>query len=176
MLKKGDFLNILEWSCCLYVSGIMIVFGAGKYQQFNHSVDEKFKGMKMMWEFYSYSKPFVLTLGFFEILGAVLLMIPKTRIIGGLFLISLLTNVILQDYFYEVPAIFGAVTLQLIILFILWLNRIPLINGFKTFTKVSKEINPNYKIKHILYIGLFSILIFILMYFLITFLITIFIL
>lgn len=170
MLKKNDFFNILEWSCCLYVAGMMFFFGAGKYQQFNHSIDEKFKGMKIMWEFYSYSKPFVLTLGLFEILGAVLLLIPKTRIIGCLFLTSLLANVILQDYFYEVPAIFGAITLQLIIFFILWLNRTPLINGFNAFTKVSKGINPNYKISQIFYIGLFTVLIFGVMFYLITFL------
>ncbi|MDR2236301.1 MAG: DoxX family protein [Chryseobacterium sp.] len=176
MLKKNDFINILEWSCCLYVAGMMILFGIGKYDQFNHSVSDKFKGMKMMWEFYSYSKPFVITLGLFEVLGAVLLIIPKTRIIGCLFLTSLLTNVILQDYFYEVPAIFGAITLQLIIFFILWLNRVAVIDGFKAFTHISKRINPDYKIKQIIYICLFTVLIFIFMFYLIVLLVNIFIL
>ncbi|CEJ71131.1 hypothetical protein BN1195_03474 [Chryseobacterium oranimense G311] len=176
MLKKNDFLNILEWSCCLYVSGIMILFGAGKYSQFNHSVNEKFKGMKIMWEFYSYSKPFVVTLGIFEILGALLLFIPKTRIIGCLFLTSLLINVILQDYFYEVPAIFGALTLQLIVFFILWLNRTPLINGFRAFTTVSKRINSGNQIKQIIYIVLGALLIFVIMFYLIAFLLNAFIL
>ncbi|MGG5208671.1 MauE/DoxX family redox-associated membrane protein [Chryseobacterium sp. MIQD13] len=175
MLKKNDFLTVLEWSCCLYVAGMMILFGAGKYQQFSHSVNEKFKGMKIMWDFYSYSKPFVITLGLFEILGAVLLIIPKTRIIGCLFLTSLLTNVILQDYFYDVPAIFGAITLQLIVFFILWLNRVPVINGIKAFTQVSKRIGTNNQIKQILYIVLCTVLIFVFMFYLITFLSNIFI-
>ncbi|MBB6372424.1 DoxX family protein [Chryseobacterium shigense] len=176
MLKKNDFFTILEWSCCLYVAGMMILFGTGKYSQFNHSVDEKFKGMKIMWEFYSYSKPFVITLGIFEVLGAVLLLIPKTRITGCLFLTSLLTNVILQDYFYEVPAIFGAVTLQLIVFFILWLNRTALIDGIKAFARVPKGINSNNLIKQILYITLCTTLIFVVMFYLITFLLNAFIL
>ncbi|WP_053077107.1 DoxX family protein [Chryseobacterium sp. BLS98] len=176
MLKKNNFLTILEWSFCLYVAGMMILFGAGKYQQFDHSVNEKFKGMKIMWDFYSYSKPFVITLGLFEILGAVLLIVPKTRIIGCLFLTSLLTNVILQDYFYDVPAIFGAITLQLIVFFILWLNRVPVMNGIKAFTQVSKGINPGNQIKQIIYIALCTLLIFVIMFYLVTFLLNAFLL
>lgn len=168
-MKKKEFINILEWSCTLYVAVIMILFGVGKYWQFNGFDNDDFKGMKAMWNFYSYSKPYVITLGLLEISGGILMLIPKTRIVGCIFVSTIMINVIMQDYFYEIPALFSAITLQVIVLFILWLNRIPLIKGFRNFSTISKNINSTQKIKHIFYIIFGSIIIFAILYYLINF-------
>ena len=169
MISKKEFINLFEWSCVLYVAGIMIIFGLGKYWQFDGFDNDQFAGMKIMWNFYSYSKPYVIILGIFEVVGAILLLIPKTRIVGCLLISSILINVILQDYFYEIPALFSAITLQLLVFFILWLNRIPFLEGLKKISNIQKNINPNHLLKHIFYVLLMSVLLFIFLYFLILF-------
>ncbi|WP_226064931.1 hypothetical protein [Kaistella polysaccharea] len=169
MITKKEFFNLFEWSCVLYVAGIMVIFGLGKYWQFHGFDNDQFAGMKIMWNFYSYSKPYVIILGIFEVVGAILLLIPKTRIVGCLLISSILINVILQDYFYEIPALFSAITLQLLVFFILWLNRIPFLEGLKKISNIQKNINPNHLLKHIFYVLLMSILLFIFLYYLILF-------
>ena len=169
MITKKEFINLLEWSCVLYVAGIMIIFGLGKYWQFDGFDNDQFAGMKIMWNFYSYSKPYVIILGFFEVIGAVFLLLPKTRIAGCLVLSSILINVILQDYFYEIPALFSAISLQSVVFFILWLNREPFVEGLRKISNVQKSINPKQILKHLFYIVLMSVLIFIFLYYLILF-------
>lgn len=169
MITKKEFTNLIEWSCVLYVAGIMIIFGVGKYWQFDGFENDQFAGMKIMWNFYSYSKPYVIILGVFEVIGAILLLIPKTRIVGCLVISSIIINVILQNYFYEIPALFSAITLQLLVFFILWLNRTPLSEGLKKISNVKNSINPNQLLKQMFYIVLMSVLLFIFLYFLILF-------
>ena len=169
MITKKEFFNLLEWSCVLYVAGIMVIFGLGKYWQFDGFDNDQFAGMKIMWNFYSYSKPYVIILGIFEVVGAILLLIPKTRIVGCLLISSILINVILQDYFYEIPALFSAITLQVLVFFILWLNRIPFSEGLKKISNIQKNINPNHLLKHVFYVLLMSVLLFIFFYCLILF-------
>jgi uncharacterized membrane protein len=47
-------------------------------------------------------KPFVILLGIVEVSGGLLLLIPKNRLLGVIFLSGILLNVIAQDIFYEV--------------------------------------------------------------------------
>jgi heme/copper-type cytochrome/quinol oxidase subunit 2 len=65
-------------------------------------------------------------------LGAILLVIPKTRLIGGFLLTTILTNIILQDYFFKVlqGALANAIFYQLIILFVFYRHRYKLLNAF----------------------------------------------
>lgn len=57
--------------------------------------------MQLMWAFYGYSYPFVITLGVLEVLG-------------GIFVSTILSNVILQDIYCGVN--FGALKAALVIL------------------------------------------------------------
>ncbi|MDN3605725.1 DoxX family protein [Kaistella yonginensis] len=159
-MKSKEILNLLEWSFSLYVAGMMIVYGIGKYYQFDGIGDDVSDGMKVMWTFYSFSKPFVFILGFFEILGAILLLIPKTRIIGSIVLTTILFNIILQDYFYEIPALYTAISLQILVLIILWFNRKPLVNGIKSFSLISTKINAENRILKIIAVLIMTIFIF----------------
>lgn len=158
-LKNIDFLNILEWASVLLVAGMMSVYGLGKYVQFNTALKSDFKAMKIMWDFYGYSRPFAIIIGLFEILGAAMILLPKTRIVGCLLLTCILINVILQDYFFDVPAFSTAIILQILIFFILWLNRTALILGLKKFMSVDKNIRAN-RLPQIVLIILTTIILF----------------
>ena len=68
-----------------------------------------------------------------EITGAILLFFRSTRLLGALFTSTILINVILQDFFYEVNqgALKAAILYQLLIVFILFLHRDKLLKGLQ---------------------------------------------
>ncbi|TQI71142.1 hypothetical protein JM79_2068 [Gramella sp. Hel_I_59] len=120
------FENAISW---IVVLG-MFIYGFGKILQFDGAAEidktvAELKGMELMWAFYGYSKAFALTLGVFEIVGGILILFRRTRLIGCLFTSTILINVIIQDIIFEIPigALRAAILYQLIILIILWLNR-----------------------------------------------------
>jgi hypothetical protein len=151
-LTKEDYLYIFEMALVISVSFSMLLYGIGKPLQFsNSSIAQKpvsaLTGMELMWAFYGYSKVYPLVLGFFEIMGALLLLFRKTRLLGGLVITSILFNVILQDIFYgvNVGALRAAIVYQVSVLIIFWLNRKPITQimqfYFKQFVSIPKSPN-----------------------------------
>ena len=107
IVTKQQFLKSAEWAISIFVAGYMLVYGGGKFIQFGDISAytqplNSYKGMELMWAFYSYSKTYAVLLGILEIAGSVLLLIPKFRLIGGVLLSTILVNIILQDAFYGV--------------------------------------------------------------------------
>lgn len=144
-LDKKDKIRIVENACTYVVVFAMLVYGGAKAVQFRgaNQVSKtvaEMTGQELMWAFYGYSFPYILTIGFLEITGAVLLFFPKTRIIGCLLVSSILVNVILQDIFFgvNVGALRAALLYQVLILFILWLNRAKLIEAIKILGTLPK--------------------------------------
>ena len=160
LLNKKNIINIFEWSIALYVAGTMCIYGFSKFIQFNESSPENNPAMRLMWDFYGYSKPFVLIIGFLEVFSSMLMLLPKTRIIGCLFLTTILSNIILQDYFYNVPALSTAIVLQLLVLIILALNGKELILGIKIFALSNKNLVGSYKILQVILIFVLALLMF----------------
>lgn len=151
---KNDKIDILENAFSWIVVMAMLVYGIGKIIQFEGAaaIDKtvaEMTGMELMWAFYGYSKPFVLTLGMLEVIGGILIFIKKTRIIGCLFTSTILINVILQDIFYGVHlgALKAALLYQILIIIILWLNRDRLIKSLILLIKPKNNVNSNRKIR-----------------------------
>ncbi|MEQ8908595.1 MAG: hypothetical protein RIC95_05355 [Vicingaceae bacterium] len=145
-LDKQERLEILENALSWIVVFAMLVYGGAKYLQFEGAAEvntplSSLTPMQLMWAFYGYSKPFAITLGVFEIIGGLLILIKKTRIIGCLFTSSILVNIILQDIFFSVNegALRAAIIYQSLILIILYLNRKKLIQGIQTILLSSKS-------------------------------------
>lgn len=137
-ISKAEIFNIFEWIAVYIVAVYMIIYGVSKPMQFGdfQSYREPINSldpMNLMWAFYSFSKPYAVLIGVFEVLGAVLLMIPRTRIFGGFVLSSILINIILQDYFFKVHAgaLANAILFQLLILIILFKHRFKILDAFK---------------------------------------------
>ena len=78
--SRKDKIEILENSISWIVVLAMFIYGGAKLFQFegateiNKTVSEM-TGMELMWAFYGYSKSFALTLGVFEIIGGILIII-----------------------------------------------------------------------------------------------------
>ncbi len=139
-LTQKDFISIFEMALAIVVAGSMFLYGIGKPMQFTNveitqKIISQLTGMELMWAFYGHSKAYVLVVGFFEILGALLILIPKTRILGCLITTTILFNVILQDIFYEVNfgALIAAITYQICVLIILAINKNIIISTLRHF-------------------------------------------
>jgi hypothetical protein len=150
---KKDKLDIFENAISWIIVFAMLVYGGGKLIQFEDAVDinktvAEMTGMELMWAFYSFSKSFVITLGILEVIGGILILIKKTRLIGCLFTTGILLNVILQDIFFGVHlgALKAAILYQLLILIILWLNKEKMITSIKALLD-SNNNNKQPKIK-----------------------------
>ena len=162
--KKNDQIEIFENAISWIVVFAMFVYGAGKIIQFDGATEidktvSELNGMQLMWAFYGYSKAFAITLGSFEIIGGILILIKKTRIIGCLFTSTILINVILQDIFFEVHfgALKAALLYQILILIIFWLNREKIIRSLKVLleSRKSEQAKSKLFIKLLIAFGLF---------------------
>jgi len=143
--SKKDKLEIVENAISWVVVLAMFVYGGAKPLQFNGAAEvdtviSEATGMQLMWAFYGYSQAFAIIIGVLEVLGGVLILIRRTRIIGCLFTSTILVNIILQDIFYEVNqgALRAAILYQLILFVILWLNREKLIASLKDLLIVNE--------------------------------------
>lgn len=147
-LPHRDIHKSIELACALIVATALFAYGVGKTVQFSAPPPETALGdlspMQLMWAFYAHSLPFALFIGAMEVLGGLLLLVPRTRIIGGLLLTGILTNIILQDIFYEVNAgaLRAAMLYQGLTLVVLWYRRATLISGFRTLMQRSDETLP----------------------------------
>jgi uncharacterized membrane protein len=143
--NKKDKIDVFENAISWIVVFAMFVYGGAKTFQFEGAIDiqknvSEMTGMELMWAFYGYSKPYALFLGLTEIIGGILILVKKTRIIGCLIVTTVLVNVIVQDIYFEVHigALKACILYQFIVLTILWLNRFRLIQSIKILVKQNK--------------------------------------
>lgn len=165
-LSKKDKIEIFENAISWIVVLAMFLYGGGKLIQFNGAAEldktvAEMTGMELMWAFYGYSKSFAITLGIFELLGGILILIKPTRLIGGLFTSTILMNVILQDIFYgvHVGALKAAILYQVLILIIFWMNKEKMIEAFKSLlsSKKIQQTKSKFFLKFLIAFGLFVV-------------------
>lgn len=165
--EKKDRIEILENAFSYIVILAMFIYGGAKIIQFDGAFEtnkrvSEMTGTQLMWAFYGYSKPFAVTLGIIEITSGILMLIKRTRIVGCLFVSTILINVILQDIFYDVNvgALRAALIYQLLIFFILYFNREKLIQSLTLLTSpyTFNQSRKSFFIKTALSIILFVIL------------------
>tara|TARA_B100000809_G_scaffold3027_1_gene3367 strand:+ start:6824 stop:7423 length:600 start_codon:yes stop_codon:yes gene_type:complete len=147
--SKQEKIDILENTISWIIVLMMLVYGVGKFMQFNGAIEvnktlPELTGMELMWAFYGYSLPFSIIIGLLEILGAVLIFFKRTRLIGCILTSTILVNIILQDIFFNVHtgALITAIILQLFVFIILWMNKSTVIEVFKLLTKNSTKKQP----------------------------------
>jgi len=150
-MKRFDFKEILEITCRLYVFFFLTAYGVGKVigAQFYTAASMpdgldlipigQVTDFDLAWVFMGRSYGYMLFISLGEIIGAVLLLFNRTKLIGTFILISIMVNVVVFDIFFlnEYGALAGA-TLYLIMLFaILVFNK----------EKVSKMLNELLAVK-----------------------------
>lgn len=120
---KSKTAYLLYWTIIFVVSISMFIYGIAKPLQFGEinglTPLSELTGQQLMWAFYGYSKAYPVIIGIFEITGAISLLFNRTRIFGCLLLSTILFNIILQDYIYEISALFTAIYYQVLIFVIM---------------------------------------------------------
>ena len=147
MSLKEKIQYTIKWIIIFIVSISMIVYGVTKpiqFSDFSNSTNVNVsEGHKIMWSFYSYSLTYPLIIGFFEILGGISLLSNRSRIFGCILLTIILSNIIIQDYIYEIVALKSAIFYQIlvvIILFFVFLKLKRVIKVLFTTSKFSKNL------------------------------------
>lgn len=165
--NKRDYIEIIENALTYIVVFAMLAYGVGKLVQFEHAKHVSSKvseltGMQLMWAFYGYSYPFVITIGILEVLSGLLLFLKRTRLIGGILATTILVNIILQDIYYDVNvgALIAAIIYQCCILIIFLINNHKVIQAIKALTTIAYRLESlkSYLIRISLSIILFIIL------------------
>ena len=176
-MLRFNFKELLEITCRLYVFFFITAYGVGKVigGQF-YSASRMPDGLDLMpigqvsdfdlaWVFMGRSYGYMLFIGLAEVLGAVLLLSNKTKLIGTIILIPIMVNVIVFDIFFldEYGALAGA-TLYLFMLFaILFINKDKMIAIFNDLIKNKKlpKTSSKEKIYKYLIVAAIIVLIFI---------------
>jgi len=166
LIMNASFIkSCVEWSLRLFVGMSIGVYGIAKTTQFDDpavitTAVKDLSGMRLMWAFYGYSKPYVMIIGVLEMLGGLMLMFNRTKLLACLLLTVILSNIILQDIYYGVNqgALWGAIFYQLFILILLFGERARLAKLFQIATaqqpKVPSTIHPIVKISLIIALSL----------------------
>ncbi|TGN27258.1 hypothetical protein [Empedobacter tilapiae] len=145
---KQKLIYILYWAAIFTVSISMFVYGIIKPTQFtnmdNNINNHLPEGHRLMWSFYSFTKGYPIIIGIFEVIGAITLLFRRTRIFGCLLLTSILVNIILQDYFYEIVALNSSIFYQVLIFVILIIDRERVIEIFSKLFELKTKLKPNW--------------------------------
>ncbi len=130
----------------------MMVFGVCKFFriQFNTPLallDNPFNTLsdsELMWAFFGHSYPFTLVIATLEIIGALMLLFRKTRLLAVILLLPICLNIFALDIFYNgvVTAVYIAIEIAgLIYLLLIEYNRL------YQFFFVDKSESPEYNLK-----------------------------
>ncbi len=86
-------------------------------------------GFELAWTFFGYSYEYVLFIGISQLVGGLLLLWDKTKLIGVAVLVPILLNIIVVDIFFQIPAgaLFSAIFYFGCLMIILFLNQAKII-------------------------------------------------
>jgi uncharacterized membrane protein YphA (DoxX/SURF4 family) len=124
-----------RWSATLHVIrvflaitfatyGLVKVLG-GQYNYGDWVIDKKtVDGTSLVWAFYGYSPMYGRFTGLFELVPAILLLIPRTATIGAAALFAVALNVTAMDFGFHYPAVkYFALGYTVLLAVLLWADR-----------------------------------------------------
>ncbi len=127
---KNEWLNILQVACRYYLAYQMFAYAFAKIfkTQFDlgpvYLADEAidhFNGFMLTWNYFGYSRTYGLIIAALQILIGLLLLFRKTMRAGVILFLSMISNIVLINYFYEIDgAMLFSVILMILGLFLLF--------------------------------------------------------
>ncbi len=151
-LKKIFSYSLFELAIRIWTSFFLIIYGIGKLNQFEGAKQmevyiSEASGAQMMWAFFGTTLIYPLIIGSIQIIGAVLLIFNKTKLLSALILSPLFLNIIILDILYGIDsgALLNAIIYQSVFVFIIIQQREKIIVVFKTLLLDNRpiiSINP----------------------------------
>ena len=130
---KGEQLHIpIQTIIAFYTAYSIMGYGAAKilktqFQPPNYVLETPIKdlsGFWLTWTYYGYSQTMAYILGWTQIIGCILLLFRRTRLIGIFVLLPVMINIDLIDHFYEISplAYYNALHYTFLLFFLLSLD------------------------------------------------------
>ncbi|MEO6302423.1 MAG: hypothetical protein ABIP51_04565 [Bacteroidia bacterium] len=175
---KKYITEVLEFVFRVYVFIFMSVYGLGKImggqfytpERIPHQVASiplgEAQAFELAWTFMGHSYGYILFIGITQILGSLLLLFNKTKLIGVAVLLPVLTNIIVFDIIFldKYGALASAVIYFSMLLFILVFNKERVIMAFRTLTNFSSNFSNDQTLKLKVYKIISAIIIFALIF------------
>ncbi|SEL93679.1 DoxX-like family protein [Aquimarina amphilecti] len=174
---KSKIFYYIELAARWYVFVLITIYGSGKllggqFYRRGNLPDEisniplvEVEGFDLAWTFMGYSYSYILFIGVSQLLGALLLLFGKTKLLGVFILIPILLNIIVFDavFFDTYGAMASAVLYFCLLLLVLFLNKdkiakvVSVIMDFKSNAEGKSRIN---RLKIVGYVFLLMVLFF----------------
>tara|TARA_B100000508_G_C11389342_1_gene242609 strand:+ start:233 stop:799 length:567 start_codon:yes stop_codon:yes gene_type:complete len=136
-MNKERIATVIELAVRINISLKLMIYGIGKIFNGQFYIKGKLPsevasitldqvdGYTLAWTFFGYSKGYILFIGLFQLLGALLFLYNRSKIVGAFILLPILLNIIVVDYFFGVAygALFSAIFYVLGICWVLYRQR-----------------------------------------------------
>ena len=144
-MKQNTIIKLIEWALRINVFLKLTAYGLGKvlggqfYTKGNipEAVAQiplgETNSYDLAWTFFGFSKPYILFIGISQLIGALLIVINRTKLLGGAILVPILLNIIVVDYFFGVAygAMFSACFYLASILFMFYVSRVQVADALR---------------------------------------------
>ncbi|MAP54546.1 MAG: hypothetical protein CL605_06540 [Altibacter sp.] len=104
-------------------------------------------GFDLAWTFFGYSEAYVFFIGVSQIIGSVLLLFNRTKLLGALVLVPVLLNIIMVDLTFQISwgALMSACIYLSSLLVVLWLNKRRILKALQVLTGEGRVIGMRRK-------------------------------
>jgi len=155
--KRGNYEKHLYWFVIVlryYLAFTMLSYGFAKvfrtqfppltFGQLGKSYGDS-SPMNLLWTFMGYSGPYTVFTGLGEVVGGLLLLFRRTRLLGALVVVIVMTHVVILNLSYDVPVKLYSAHLLIMALIIMAPDSNRLLNFFLLNQTVSPEpVRPLY--------------------------------
>jgi hypothetical protein len=113
---------IIVLSCIAFAYGVVKLFpvqmNSPSFIDLHKTVGD-LSPFDLLWTTFGYGKPYQIFTGFFELSGAVLILFNRTRVAGLLIIASIMLNVVMLNYTYQVGVLITSFYILVLTLFLL---------------------------------------------------------
>lgn len=142
LLQAAELFTRLYVFIFLNIYGLSKIFGGQFHRRGQLSPEmasraaNDLSGFDLAWLFFGYSQEYILFIGITQVVGALLLLANRTKILGVLLLIPVLLNIIIVDICFDIPsgATSSAIIYLVLLLLMLWFNRERVTNIWRAVT------------------------------------------
>ncbi|WP_428662699.1 hypothetical protein [Runella sp.] len=131
-VKNTEIHYWIQAIIALYTAHMITTYGAAKllktqFQAPKYILDTpigELDGFWLTWTYFGYSEPFAMLLGSLQVIGSILLVFRKTRLLATFILLPVMVNIDLIDHFYNISplAYFNALHYTFLLIFLLMLD------------------------------------------------------
>jgi uncharacterized membrane protein YphA (DoxX/SURF4 family) len=129
--------KVIELSLRMYPAVMLFTYGLGKimggqfYRKGNMPEEiatislSDATGFDLAWTFFGYSEVYILFIGISQILGSLLLLVNKTKLLGAFILVPIVLNIAIVDFTFNISngALMSVLFYTLAIFGVLYINR-----------------------------------------------------